>query len=298
MYIKPKVVAIVGPTASGKTALSLLLAKQFNGEIISADSRAIYRGLDIGSAKPSLAERQAIPHHLLDIVKPNQVLTLSEYKVLAVQAITDISSRGKLPILVGGTALYIYAVLDNWQIPTVPANPSLRAELEKKTVSELYNMLMKTDPEAKEFIDPQNKRRIIRALEVVGMTGTKFSEQRQTGPVLFDSLILGVKKDEAEIKQAIATRTEVMLQAGLVAEVKGLLATGYSPALPALSGIHYKEIIAHLNGEYDLAEAVRLMNQNSWQLTKRQLTWFKRDERIQWVQDSAEAEKLLQIFLQ
>src|SRR3989338_10452069 len=153
---KPKLIIIIGPTASGKTALSLKLAKKFKGEIISADSRAIYKKLDIGSAKPTKEERKIVPHHLINVVEPDEVLTLSQYKNLATAKILDIASQDKIPFLVGGTALYVYAVIDNWQIPDVPPNPKLRAKLEKQSAEKLYSRLLKKDPEAKNFIDPQN----------------------------------------------------------------------------------------------------------------------------------------------
>src|SRR3990167_5278436 len=232
---KPRLIVIVGPTASGKTALSLKLAKKFNGEIISADSRAIYKGLDIGSAKPSKKERADIPHHLIDIVPPNQTLTLAQYKKLATAHLWDIERRTKVPFLVGGTALYIYSVIDNWLIPEVPPNKKLRAELEKQPTEKLYGALIKKDPKAKDFIDSKNKRRIIRALEIIAATGKPFSQQRTKGEPLFDTLILGIKKSPEETKKAIAKRTKQMLKAGLIAEVKNLLKKGYSPKSPALS---------------------------------------------------------------
>ncbi|MDO8495395.1 MAG: tRNA (adenosine(37)-N6)-dimethylallyltransferase MiaA [bacterium] len=290
---KPKLVVIVGPTASGKTALSLKLAKKFRGEIVSADSRAVYKYLNIGSAKPSPKERQGVRHHLLDVVKPNETLSLAQYKELATKAILDIQRHGKLPILVGGTALYIYAVIDNWLIPEVPPNEKLRARLEKQSAAKLFQQLLKKDPEAKNFIDPQNKRRIIRALEIIAATKKPFSQQRAHGPQLFDTLILGVKKEADETKKNITKRTQQMLKTGLVIEVKKLLKKGYSPSSPALSGIHYKEIIDHLEGKMTLAKAVALINKNDEQLVRRQMTWFKKDSRIRWVKNQKEAEKLV-----
>ena len=185
---KPRLIVILGPTASGKTALSLKLAKKIDGEIISADSRAIYKGLDIGSAKPTLTEQKKVPHHLIDIVSPDKTLTLAQYKKLALAKIRDIASHEKVPFLVGGTALYIYSVIDNWLIPGVPPNKSLRAELKKGDVEKLWEELIKKDPQAKEFIDPKNKRRIIRALEIINATGKPFSQQREKGEPLFPRL--------------------------------------------------------------------------------------------------------------
>lgn len=313
---RPKLVVMVGPTASGKTALSLALAKKFDGEIISADSRAIYKYLNIGSAKPLPRQKvknknqnynpkfknkayavETIPHHLIDVITPDQVLTLAQYKELAVRAILDVNNRGKLPILVGGTALYVYAVIDNWLIPPVPPHDKLRACLEKQSAAKLYKQLLKKDPAAKEFVDPQNKRRVIRALEIIAVTKKPFSEQRERGPQLFHTLILGVKRKPAEIKKNIAKRTAQMIKDGLVTEVRGLLKKGYSPPSPALSGIHYKEIIAHLRGKTSLPEAITLINKNDEQLVRRQMMWFKKDARIKWVRNSKEAKTLLQKFL-
>ncbi len=325
---KPKLVVILGPTASGKTALSLKLAKKFNGEIISADSRAIYKGLNIGTAKPEKDKRhesriknqvpetsylvQGIPHHMIDIVSPNQTLTLSQYKKLALTKTRVIARRKRLPFLVGGTALYIYSVIDNWLIPGVPPNKKLRAKLEKWSTEKLYEKLTKKDFEAKKFIDPQNKRRIIRALEVIAATGKPFSQQREKGEPLFDVLILGIKKPLKEIKKSIAKRTKQMLKAGLATEVRKILkkyytrSTVHSAYWPqyslalrsvALSGIHYKENIGYLNKKTSLSEAIALTNKNDEQLVRRQMTWFKKDKRIKWVKNQNEAEKLVKTFL-
>lgn len=319
----PKLIVILGPTASGKTALSLKLAKKFEGEIISADSRAIYKEMDIGTAKPprdvvssklqvinknfkpityNLKLKtdylvNGIPHYLIDVVTPNQTLTLAQYKKLATAKIYDIASRKIVPFLVGGTALYIYALIDNWIIPEVPPNKKLRTKLEKQSAEKLYRQLLKKDPAAVDFIDPQNKRRIIRALEVIAATKKPFSQQRTRGPAPFDCLILGIKKSAAETKKNIAKRTGQMFQAGLVTEVKKLLRKGYSPDSPALSGIHYKEIIAHLKGKLTLPETVALVNKNDEQLIRRQMQWFKRDQRIRWIKNQKEAERQIVNFL-
>lgn len=328
----PKLIIIVGPTASGKTALSLKLAKKFKGEIVSADSRAIYQELDIGSAKPlsdphppykgapCRAKRcgiilpkmdlpsakksktnsgylvNGIPHHLIDIARPNQVLTLAQYKKMAVQVIKEITTRGHLPFLVGGTALYIYAVADNWLIPKVPPDAPLRARLEKQPTEKLWTRLIKKDPAAQDFINPQNKRRIIRALEVIAATHHRFSQQRRKGSSLFNILWLGTERTDREIKKLIAKRTQVMLRTGLVKEVKKLLKKGYRPSSPALSGIGYKEIIGYLQGPLTLKEAIALINKNDEQLVRRQKQWFKKDKRIKWIKNSREAFSLVNAF--
>ena len=308
-----KLITILGPTASGKTALSLKLAKKFSAEIISADSRAIYKELDIGSAKPTKdvtsyklqvtsKKRKdyfvnGIPHHLIDVVPPNKTLTLAQYKKLALAQIHVIARRDKVPFLVGGTALYIYSIIDNWLIPEVPPDKKLRAKLEKQPSEKLFKMLIKKDPQAKELVDSKNKRRIIRALEVIAATGKPFSQQRTKGEPLFDTLILGIKKSPEETKKAIAKRTKQMLKAGLIAEVKNLLKKGYSPKSPALSGIHYKEIIDYLNKKTSLSETVTLINKNDEQLVRRQMAWFKKDKRIKWIKSQKEAENLTKSFL-
>lgn len=309
----PKLIVILGPTASGKTALSLKLAKKFDGEIISADSRAIYKDMDIGTAKPErdLNHKsrimiqgkdkkyfsKGIPHHLIDVMTPDQTLTLAQYKDLAITAIHNITQRKKLPFLVGGTALYIYTLVDNWMIPEVPPHKKLREKLEKQSAEKLYRQLLKKDPAAADFVDAQNKRRIIRALEVITATKKPFSQQRARGPALFDCLILGIKKSAEENEKNIRKRTAQMLQAGLIAEVKKLLRKGSSPHSPALSGIHYKEIVAYLNKKITLPETIALVNKNDEQLIRRQIQWFKRDRRIHWVKKQKEAEKQIVNFL-
>ncbi len=302
----PKLIVILGPTASGKTALSLKLAKKFTGEIISADSRAIYKFMDIGTAKPTKDQNYekerdyfscGIRHHLINVTTPDKTLTLLQYKDLAIEAINDIAQRGRLPFLVGGTALYIYTIIDNWAIPIVPPNKKLRGKLEKWPVEKLYQQLLKKDPAAKDFIDPQNKRRIIRALEVIATTKKPFSQQRTHGPALFDCLVLGVRKNTANTKINIKKRTDQMIKDRLINEVKKLLHKGYSPNSPALSGIHYKEIISYLDGKLTLPETIARINKNDEQFVRRQMQWFKRDERIHWVKNKKEAEALIKNFL-
>src|SRR3989344_3699517 len=239
---------------------------------------------------------EGIPHYLIDIVEPNEVLTLAQYKKLATTKILDIASQEKIPFLVGGTALYIYTVVDNWQIPEVPADKKLRHKLEKQPTQKLYFQLLKTDPEAKNFIDPQNKRRIIRALEIITATKKPFSEQRKKGLPLFDILIIGTKKTPAEIKKLTALRTRKMIKAGLVKEVTEILKK-YSPKLPAFSGIHYKEVVSYLKKEITLPKAIKLINKNDEQLVRRQMTWFKKDHRIKWTKNYRQAKVLVKKFL-
>ncbi len=295
----PRIIVIVGPTASGKSALAMELAQRYGGEIVSADSRAIYRGMNIGSAKPSIDDQRLVAHHLLDIAEPNETITLSDFKDRALTAIRDIASRGKLPILVGGTALYIYAIIDNWQIPEVAPNPAVRAKLEQQSTEQLWRQLLDQDPEATAFVDPHNKRRIIRALEVIAVTGQKFSSQRTAGPALFESLIIGLNPDPTELRQRIEQRTQAMLTSGLIAEVQALIARGDTTTLPSLSGIHYKEVVDYLEGRLTYDQLVEQVNTHDYQLTRRQLTWFKRDARIHWLTNKKEESlaPLIEIFL-
>lgn len=284
-----KIIAILGPTASGKTAMSIEIARKFNGEIICLDSRTIYQGMNIGTAKPTITEMSEIPHHLLDISTPDKTITLSEIKNLADQKISEILSREHLPILVGGTALYAYAIIDNWQIPEIQPDISLRENLEKKSLDELVEILKKENLERYQNIDLKNKRRIIRALEIGDNKPTK-------GDKKYDTLKIGIMRNEKYLRDSIERRTQKMLEDGLVEEVKNLISK-YDKNLPAFSGIHYKEIIDHLDDKISLDEAVKLIDTHDWQLTRRQMTWLKRDKEINWVQSIEETEKSINDFL-
>lgn len=285
----PQIIAILGPTASGKTAMSIELARKFNGEIICLDSRTIYQGMNIGTAKPTTSEMSEISHHLLDISTPDKTITLSEIKNLADQKISEILSRGHLPILVGGTALYAYAIIDNWQIPEVQPDVDLRVNLEKKSLDELVEILKKENPEKYQNIDLKNKRRVIRALEIGDNKATKGDKQ-------YNTLKIGIMRDEKYLRDSIERRTQKMLEAGLIEEARTLISK-YDKNLPAFSGIHYKEIIEHLDNKISLDEAVKLINTHDWQLTRRQMTWLKRDKEINWIQSLDEAVALIQDFL-
>jgi len=287
-----KLIVILGPTASGKSSLAVRLAKKFNGEIVSADSRQIYKGMDIGSAKITPKEMAGIPHHLIDIVRPDQDFTLAQYKRRAVKIIKDIQRRGRIPFLVGGTGLYIQAVVDNLKIPSVGPDKKLRQKLEKKTNQELFNQLQKLDPSTAQKIDQNNQRRLVRALEVCLLTKKPFSEQRKKGRPMFDALQIGLKVGLDEIKKGITGRTEKMFEAGLVKEV-GKLLERYSANLPAMSGIGYKEIIFYLDKKTTLEKTRELISLHTLQYARRQMTWFKRDKRIHWVKNYSQAVKLL-----
>jgi len=287
-----KLIVVLGPTASGKSDLAIKLAKRFNGEIVSADSRQIYQEMDIGTAKPTKGQAADIPHHLIGVVKPNQEFSLAQYKSLAVKTIKDIQKRGLLPFLVGGTGLYIQAVVDNLQIPRVKPNKKTRDRLEKLTNQQLFNRLNKLDPASAELIDQNNKRRLIRALEVCLLTEKPFSEQRKKGQPLFEIRQIGLKINKATLNKKIDQRVEKMIKAGLVEEVKKL-SEKYHFQLPAMSGIGYQEIGQYLQNKISLAEAKYLIKQRTRQYARRQLTWFKRDKRINWIKNYSAALKII-----
>jgi tRNA dimethylallyltransferase len=237
-----------------------------------------------------------IPHYLIDIVKPDQEFTLAQYKKLAVKIIKDVQKRGKLPFLVGGTGLYIQAVVDNLEIPQVKPNKKLRNKLEKLTNQELLNQLKKLDPLSAVSIDPNNKRRLIRALEVCLIAKKPFSQQRKKGQPLFDVLQIGLNLNKKILEQRINQRTDQMLKAGLIDEVKKLLKK-YRSDLPSMSGIGYQEIIQYLQGKITLDQAKELIKQHTRQYARRQMTWFKRDKRINWIENYSQAGKLIKDFL-
>lgn len=277
-----RLAVIAGPTATGKSALALALADRLGGEIINADSRQIYRGMDIGTAKPSASDRLRVPHHLYGLIRPDEPFTLTNYLALARQAITDIAGRGKLPILTGGSGLYVRAVLRGMAPPAVPPNPSLRAALEQQArtagVETLLAELQAADPLAAGRIDPRNLRRIIRALEVIRMTGKPFSAQGAETPPPYDAIQIGLTLERNELYRRIDARVDAMIAAGLVDEVRGLLAAGYRPDLPAFSSLGYREILAMLRGEMTLAEAVTAIKHHTHRFARQQYTWFRLDD--------------------
>jgi tRNA dimethylallyltransferase len=296
IYPHHKLIVIIGPTASGKSDLAVKLARRFNGEIVSADSRQIYQEMDIGTAKPTKRQMSGVSHHLIDVVKPNQEFTLVQYKKLAVKIIKNIQERGRLPFLVGGTGLYIQAIVDNLQIPQVKPNKKIRNKLEKLTNQQLFNQLKKLDPLSAEVIDQQNKRRLIRALEVCLVTKKPFSKQREKGQPLFEIRQIGLKIDKEALNKKIDQRVEKMIQTGLVEEVKKL-SEKYHSQLPAMSGIGYQEIGQYLQSRINLEQAKELIKEHTRQYTRRQMTWFKRDKRIYWVENYPAALKIISDFL-
>ncbi|HKS70644.1 MAG TPA: tRNA (adenosine(37)-N6)-dimethylallyltransferase MiaA [Ktedonobacterales bacterium] len=290
---------LVGPTATGKTALALALAERLRGELpgrpsdaptleaVSADSRQIYRLMDIATAKPTPAERARLPHHLLDVVWPDESYTLAQYQADANAAIAEIAGRGALPLLVGGTGLYVRAVVDGLAIPAVAPAPELRAELEAEAAAHgpeaLHARLAALDPDAAARIAPRNTRRLIRALEVTLLTGRPFSAQQGRRPTPYRPLLIGLNMDRAALYARAAARIEAMLAAGLVEETRTLVARGYDWTLPAMSSLGYREIGAYLRGELTLEAAVERFALATHAYIRRQLTWFRSDTRIHWL---------------
>lgn len=292
---KPKIIIIAGPTASGKSALAIKLAKKFNSEIVSADSRQIYREMDIGTAKPTKKEMREIPHHLIDTKNPNQNYTLAQYKKDAIKAINKILKNGKTPFLVGGTGLYIKSVIENLDIPRVQANKKIRKKLDEKTTEELVKLIRRRDPETVKFIDVKNKRRLIRALEVILTTRQSFAAQRQKNKPLFNVLQIGIEVNRDKLYKRIDKRVEKMIKDGFVKETQKLLKK-YQPSLHSMSGIGYKEIGEVLAGKIALKEAEQKIKNRTHSYARRQMTWFRKDKTINWVRDGKKAEKLIRKF--
>jgi len=280
---KPLLV-ILGGTASGKTSLSIKLAKLFNGEIISTDSRQVYKYMDIATAKIKPQEMQGIPHYMIDIVDPDQEFTLADFVNKAKIHIEDILRRGKLPILAGGTGLYIRAICENYTITHIAPNSLLRAklqkELEEKGESYLYERLKSLDPESADKIHPHNHRYVIRAIEIAE-AGQKKSNLKSKGE--YNVLKFGIEWDREKLYERINARASNQIKNGLINETKILLQKGYNLSLPSMSSLGYPEIIKYMSGEVSLAEALALLQQNTRNYAKRQLTWFRRESDVIWV---------------
>lgn len=276
-------VALLGPTAVGKTALSLSLAEAINGEIVSADSRLVYQGMDIGVAKPTPEEQARVPHHLLDIVTPAQTLSLAGFQAAAYRAIDAIHARGSIPLLVGGTGQYISAVVEGWGIPEVSPNTTLRAELETFAATEgvqaLWNRLQAADPAAAAKIHPNNIRRVVRALEVYIETGIPISQLQRKTPPPYRILQIGLTRPKEDLHERIDQRIDAMLEAGLVDEVRTLLAAGYDRTYPAMSGLGYRQIIAWLEGETSYEAAIETLRSETRDFARRQKVWFRKYNR-------------------
>ena len=284
---KPFLFLLVGPTAVGKTEIAIQLAERINGEIVSADSRLFYRGMDIGTAKPTRAEQARVPHHMIDIANPDEILSLAVFQKMATDAISDIHARGKFPLLVGGTGQYVRAVTDGWKPPEVKPDSKLRGELEKmkeeKGIDWLHEKLKSLDPEAAEKIDARNFRRTIRALEVILTTGRKSSEQRGRGESPYHLITIGLTRPRPELYARIDERIESMFTRGLLDEVKSLLANGYSPDLPTMSAIGYRECVSVIEGQMSAEQAKVEMRRATRIFVRRQANWFKEsDPSIKW----------------
>ena len=280
-------VVIVGPTGVGKTALSIELARALDGEIVSADSRQIYRGMDIGTAKPTPAERAQVPHHLIDIVDPDADFELATYQELACAAMGDVAARGRLPFLVGGTGQYVRSVVEWWRIPHVPPDPALRASLyaeaERRGSQALYERLLEVDPGAAALIDPRNVRRVIRALEVCVKTGRPFTIQRGREPPPYAILQVGLTMDREALYRRVDARIEAMVAKGLVEEVRGLLERGYDWTLPAMSSLGYLQLKAYFEGTASLEQAIAQVKKGTRRFIRHQYNWFRpTDPGIHW----------------
>lgn len=287
-------IAIVGPTAAGKSGLSLRLAQRFNGEVVNADSRLIYRRMDIGTAKPSPQELAQVPHHLVDIADPDEPYSLALYLDQAARVIQDIHGRGRLPFLVGGTGQYVRALLEGFSAPQAPPNPSLRAELQRQADEEgneaLWRRLQGVDPDSAARIDHRNVRRVARALEVFLETGVPFSKARRRQTPPYQSLIVGLTMERKALYERIDRRVESMFAAGWPQEVARQLEMGYSTELPAMSSLGYREVAAHLAGKMSLDEAKERIKTATHRFARSQYAWFKlNDPRIKWLNAGDEA---------
>lgn len=292
--MKPKVVVIVGPTASGKTAVSIELAKKINGEIISADSMQIYKYMDIGTAKPTLDEMQGIKHYMLDVVMPDETFNVAKYKSMAESAIEEILKKGKVPIIVGGTGLYINTLVDGIEFADVPGDEEYRNELIEKGYREgamsIYKELEKVDSESAKKIDPNNIRRVARALEIYKVTGkTKTQldiESRKE--VKYDYRLFGMEWDRETLYNRIDLRVDKMIEAGLIDEVRNVIEK-FKISNTAVQGLGYKEVIEFLNGNISYEEMIEKLKLETRHYAKRQLTWFRRDKRIKWIKPDENA---------
>jgi tRNA dimethylallyltransferase len=287
-----KLLVILGPTASGKSNLAIQLAEIFDGEIISADSRQIFKEMNIGTAK---ILNSKTPHHLIDFINPTESFSVAQYKKLAYQTIENIQKKGKLPILCGGTGLYISSVIENWQFPKIPAQNKLREELETKSIQKLLEIYIKIDPQGAEMIDSKNKRRLIRAIEVSSLSNKSFWQQRKKTKPFFNTLLIGLKLPKEELKQRVSKRTKKMIQIGLETEVKSLVNKyGW---IPSLQSIGYQEWKGYFNDKINKKEVQNLIELHTLQYIKRQMTWFKKMKEIKWIENEKIAIELTKLFL-
>ncbi|MEG1547710.1 MAG: tRNA (adenosine(37)-N6)-dimethylallyltransferase MiaA [Clostridia bacterium] len=289
---KPVLGVIIGPTAVGKTTISIEVAKRMDAEIISADSIQIYRGMDIGSAKPTIYERKDIPHHLIDIVDIDASFSVAEYQGLAQACIADTYSRGIFPIVSGGTGLYVNSLIFPLDFATIPADEALRSslnELENTTPGALHDMLRMLDEKAAVRLHRNDRKRLVRAIEICKLTGSTMDSiggdfaNKAKKEIPYEPVIFGLTMQREALYERINTRVDAMMSAGLLCEVRRILENGYDPQLTALQGLGYKQLILYLHGKYTIEEAVNAIKMETRRFAKRQLTWFKRDQRIQWI---------------
>jgi tRNA dimethylallyltransferase len=279
--------ALVGPTAVGKTEISLLLARKLNAEIISCDSMQVYRGMDIGTAKTGLQERTIVPHHLLDIVDPDVNFTVADYKKMAQDSIRDIAGRGKLPLLVGGTGLYYQAVVDNYDFFPIEAQDATRRKWEKELLKvgldNLYQRLQLIDKDYADKIGPNDKKRIIRGLEVFDLTGRPFSSLQNRNRGFYNLCAIGLFMDREDLYRRIENRVDRMIEQGLIDEVKQLMEKGYDLSCNAMQALGYKQVFYYLQGYLSYEEMIRDIKKETRRFAKRQFTWFNKDKRIKWI---------------
>jgi tRNA dimethylallyltransferase len=293
--LKPRrLVAIVGATATGKSDAALAVAEALRGEVLSIDAYQAYRGMDIGTAKISRAVRARVPHHLIDIAEPSEPLSLARFLDAAHEVLEDVWSRGRLPVLAGGSGQYVWALIEGWQVPRVEPDAALRAELETlahtEGASALVRRLAELDPEAASRLDPDNIRRLIRAIEVVSSTGRSLAACQTRVPIDADVLVLGLRCDRETLYARLDARTDSMFEAGFVDEVRRMREAGFGESQPVRGGVGYKEVSAYLDGDYDLDEAIRRMKFANHRLVRRQGAWFREnDPRIRWLEGGADA---------
>lgn len=301
MHPLPPLIVLVGPTAVGKTLKAIQLAEILNGEIVSADSRLFYRGMDIGTAKPSPAEQARIPHHLIDVAEPDQIWSITVFQQAAKDAIAQIHSRGKLPFLVGGSGQYVHAVTQGWTPPRIKPNPELRKELEKLAGVNghiwLHDRLKAVDPSAAKKIDSRNVRRTIRALEVILTSGHLFSEQKGQSPSPYSLVQVGLFMPRIELYQRIDARIEAMFEQGLIGEVERLLKKGFSPDLPTMSAIGYRECAKVIEGTLTVEDAKVQMRKATRIFVRRQSNWFKEnDPGISWFDSNSSSQEIFTLI--
>ena len=295
LVVKPKLLVILGPTASGKTSLSIELAKKFNGEVISADSRQVYKGLDIGTGKVTKREMKGITHYLLDVAEPKKMFDVAKFKKLSDEALEKIYEKNKLPIVCGGTGLYIDAIVKDIDFPDIPQDWKLREKLEKKTAEELFEELKKLDSKRAETIDPRNRRRLQRAIEIIKISGKEVGrlEEKEKYNVLY----LGIKREGKELEDLILKRLKTRIKQGMLKEAEREHKKGLSYKRMEALGLEYRYMALFLQGKISKEEMIEQLNIKIRQYAKRQMTWFKRNKNIHWVKSLSEAEKLTEKFL-